>query len=152
MIVSGHGVTILGRDTAVARRLIPNARLIHADLRELQHYEAWQDHLERIDAVVNASGALQSSARDDLEAVHHHVISALVSACEIHRVNTFVQISSVGARHDASTEFMRSKARGDACVSSSRLAWFIVRPGLVIGPNAYGGTALIRMLASVPLI
>lgn len=152
VIASGHEVVVLGRNAAVAQRLLPNAGWVEADLTDPQPEEVWQDRLEDIDAVVNASGALQSGARDDLEAVHHRAISTLVRACDSRCVDVFVQISSVGAKLDATTEFMRSKARGDACVSSSALSWFIVRPGLVVGPNAYGGTALIRMLASVPLI
>ena len=151
-MATGHDVLILGRNAAAAHRLLPNAGWIEADLSDPQPEIIWQDRLEDVDAVVNASGALQSGARDNLEAVHHQAIATLIRACETCGVNTFVQISSVGAKLDASTEFMRSKARGDACVSSSTLSWFIVRPGLVIGPNAYGGTALIRMLASVPLI
>jgi uncharacterized protein YbjT (DUF2867 family) len=152
LVASRHEVVILGRNVATAQRLLPDASWIEADLTDRQPENVWQDRLEDIDAVVNASGALQGGARDNLEAVHHQAVSILVHACETHSVNTFVQISSVGARFDANTEFMRSKARGDACVSSSSLSWFIVRPGLVIGPNAYGGTALIRMLASFPLV
>lgn len=143
---------LLGRNATIARRLFPSAGWIEADLTTPQPDEIWQSRLESINAVINASGVLQSGARDNLEAVHHHAILALVRACETCGVKTFVQISSVGARLDATTEFLRSKARGDDSVSSSSLSWFIVRPGLVIGPNAYGGTALIRMLASVPLI
>ncbi|WP_441965746.1 hypothetical protein [Microvirga sp. 2MCAF38] len=35
---------------------------------------------------------------------------------------------------------------------ASDLSWTILRPGLVIAPNAYGGTALLRGLASFPLV
>ena len=34
----------------------------------------------------------------------------------------------------------------------SALDWVILRPGLVIGPDAYGGTALLRGLAAFPLV
>jgi uncharacterized protein YbjT (DUF2867 family) len=152
LIASGHEIVVLGRNATVARRLFPGSGWIKADLAEPQPDDVWQSRLDGIDVVVNASGVLQAGARDKLEAVHHLAIAALVRACEASGVRTFVQISSVGAKLDATTEFMRSKARGDGCVRSSSLRWFIVRPGLVIGPNAYGGTALIRMLAGVPLV
>jgi uncharacterized protein YbjT (DUF2867 family) len=149
---SGHELVVLGRNAKLAQRLFPNAEVIAADLAKPRPDSFWNEGLDNIDAVVNASGALQTGARDNLDAVHHHSIASLVRACEASGIERFVQISSVGANRDATTEFMRSKARGDERVSSSPLSWIIVRPGLVIGPNAYGGTALIRMLASVPLV
>ena len=53
---------------------------------------------------------------------------------------------------DAATEFFRSKARGDRAVRESGLDWAILRPGLVVGPDAYGGTALLRALSAFPLV
>jgi uncharacterized protein YbjT (DUF2867 family) len=132
--------------------LLPDAEFLAIDLRVPQSGDAWQRHLQGVEAVVNAAGALQTGGRDDVEAVHHRAIAALVRACEAAGVERFVQISSVGVKAGATTEFLRSKARGDECVSSSSLSWVVVRPGLVIGPSAYGGTALIRMLASIPLV
>ena len=43
---------------------------------------------------------------------------------------------------------MRSKSRGDDAIKKSCLNWIVLRPGLVIGPNAYGGSALLRMMAA----
>jgi hypothetical protein len=37
-------------------------------------------------------------------------------------------------------------------VASSSLSWTILRPGLVIAPAAYGGTALLRALATFPRV
>ncbi len=103
-----------------------------------------------IDVVVNASGALQNGSRDNLEHIHHTAIAALVSACESIAGIRVVQISAPGAVADATTEFMRSKSRGDEAIKRSSLNWVVLRPGLVIGPNAYGGSALLRMMAAFP--
>jgi uncharacterized protein YbjT (DUF2867 family) len=78
-------------------------------------------------------------------------IVALVDACEAGGVRHFVQVSAAGASLDASTRFMRTKAVADAHLRGSGLAWTILRPVLVIGRNAYGGTALIRALAALPV-
>jgi uncharacterized protein YbjT (DUF2867 family) len=152
LIAAGHEIVLLGRNAGAVRRMFPQARWVSADLGDVRPDDVWRARLDGIDAVVNAAGALQEGARDHLEAVHHLSVAALVRACESRGVATFVQISAVGARLDATTEFMRSKARGDLSVRSSSLRWLIVRPGLVIGANAYGGTALIRMLAGVPVV
>jgi hypothetical protein len=47
---------------------------------------------------------------------------------------------------------MRSKARGDQAIKQSGIDWIILRPGLVIGPDAYGGSALIRAMAAFPAV
>ena len=76
----------------------------------------------------------------------------MIAACEAAGISRFVQISAPGATAAASTEFMRSKAAADARLKASSLDWTILRPGLVIGRDAFGGTALIRALAAFPLV
>lgn len=151
-IGAGHHVIGLGRNAAMGKRIVPDAEWIGDDLALLDAPEKWRNWLNGVDAVVNAAGALQDGARDDLAAVHHHSIAALVSAAEKSGVKRFVQISAPGARADASTAFMRTKAAGDAAVRASSLDWTLFKPGLVIGRGAYGGTALLRMLAGFPLM
>jgi hypothetical protein len=61
-------------------------------------------------------------------------------------------VSAAGVSLQAATPFYRTKAEADAALMASDLAWIILRPGLVIAPAAYGGTALIRGLASFPFM
>jgi uncharacterized membrane protein len=63
-----------------------------------------------------------------------------------------VQISAPRAASDASTQFMRTKGQADEVLAMSQLEWTILRPGLVIAPQAYGGTALLRALAAMPFV
>ena len=147
---AGLEVIGLGRDAAFGARLIPQTEWRQADLATLLTPAAWQPLLEDIDIVVNASGALQNAPGTSLERIQSTAIRACIEAAETAGVRRFVQISAVGASEDASTAFLRTKARGDAAVRASSLDWTILRPGLVIGSNAYGGTALLRMLAGVP--
>jgi len=149
---AGHRVTGLARAAATGRRLFPRARWVAADIGRLDEARHWREFLQDTDVVVNASGVLQSGARDDPRAVQETAIVALIRACESAGVARFVQISAPGARPDSATEFMRSKARADARLKRSGIAWTILRPGLVVGRGAYGGTALIRMLAGFPLV
>lgn len=150
-IAAGFDCTGLGRSVATGRRLVPEAKWIGADIGKLDAPEKWTPHLEGVEAIINAAGALQDSARDDLDAIHHRAIAALVVAAEKAGVKRFVQISAPGAAAGASTAFMRTKAAGDAAIRASSLDWTILKPGLVIGRGAYGGTALLRMLAGFPL-
>ena len=86
----------------------------------------------------------RTAPRDHLEAIHRRSVAALVTACEQAGVRRLVQISAIGADIDSDNAFFRTKAEGDRAVASSSLEWTILRPGLVIAPGAYGGTALFR--------
>ena len=77
---------------------------------------------------------------------------ALFQACETANIRQFIQISAPDARLDSSTEFYRSKAAADNALKNSTLAWTILRPGLVISPQTYGGTKLLRQLAAIPYL
>ncbi|OFX03813.1 MAG: hypothetical protein A3E78_12945 [Alphaproteobacteria bacterium RIFCSPHIGHO2_12_FULL_63_12] len=148
---AGFDCTGLGRSAATGRRLIPEVKWIGADIGKLDAPGKWAPHLAGVEAIVNAAGALQDGARDDLGAIHHRAIAALIVAAEKAGVRQFAQISAPGAEMSASTAFMRTKAAGDAAIRASSLDWTVLKPGLVIGRGAYGGTALLRMLAGFPL-
>ncbi|MEM7644567.1 MAG: SDR family oxidoreductase, partial [Pseudomonadota bacterium] len=99
-----------------------------------------------VDVVVNASGVLQDGARDDVEAIHVTAVERLVAAASGCRL---VQISAAGVSAEASTAFFRTKARGEAAIATAG-DWVILRPTLVLAPEAYGGTALLRAAAALP--
>ncbi|MFQ5565422.1 MAG: SDR family oxidoreductase [Paracoccaceae bacterium] len=149
---AGNAVRGLGRSAARGRRVLPGIDWVAGDLRAMTTPGDWTAALDGAVAVVNAAGALQDGARDSLQAVHDSAIGALAEACAAQGVVRLVQISAAGAGPDAATEFFRSKARGDRAVRESGLDWVILRPGLVIGPDAYGGTALLRGMAAFPLV
>lgn len=152
LIDAGHSVLALGRDANHGRRNEPRCDWVAADISRLTSADQWASILGGVDAVVNASGALQSGLRDHLDDLQNRSIVALIDACETAAVRTFVQISAPGASGTASTEFLRTKSIADARLRESGLAWVILKPGLVISPNAYGGTALLRMLAAFPVV
>jgi uncharacterized protein YbjT (DUF2867 family) len=147
----GHRVTGLGRRAAFARSIAPPLPWISTDISALTIPEAWHPHLSGIDAIVNASGALQSGPRDNLAKVQRDAICALIKACEQTSVRKFVQISAPGASSNATTEFLSTKGEADDILRKSTLDWVILKPALVIAPSAHGGTSLIRALAAFPI-
>ncbi len=154
LTAAGHEVVGLGRDVEAARRRFPEHVFVAADLARLTTPEAWQPILETVapDAIVNAAGALQNSARDRLARVQSAAITALVVAAAARGIKRFVQISASRAHPDADTDFMRTKGEADAALAASTLDWVILRPGLVLGHQAYGGTALLRAIAGLPVM
>ena len=144
----GHDVTGVGRDEAFGRRILPHLCWVTADLSDMAAPEAWEPLLAGMDAVVNASGLLQSGDGGSVEAVQLHAVRALVHACEATGALRFVQVSAAGADPIAESEFMATKGQADALIAASSLSSLIVRPGLVVGRNSYGGTELLRSAAA----
>lgn len=150
-VALSRGITVvgLGRDIRLAARLLPDVEWVRCDLRDMTHPEVWFPLLKNIDAIVNASGLLQDGEGGSVAAVQFDAIKALIVAAERAGVGRFIQISAAGA-DSPSSEFMASKADADKFLVQSTLNHVILRPGLVIGRNSYGGTRLIRMVAAMP--
>jgi uncharacterized protein YbjT (DUF2867 family) len=140
----------VGRSIALGRQCDPDIEWIETDIANTSADE-WSRHLKDADVVVNASGALQDGLRDNLNGIHVDAMENIVAALTGTTVRV-VQISAAGASEDAGTSFMRSKARGDKLLEASDVDCVILRPVLVIGPQAYGGTALLRATAALPLV
>jgi uncharacterized protein YbjT (DUF2867 family) len=121
-------------------------------MRSARHPEDWLSHLSGVDAVINCAGVLQDSARDSTEAAHASGPAALFTACEKAGVRRVIHLSAIGVDRETPSEFSRSKAKGDKALMRSGLEWVILRPSVVVGHGAYGGSALFRGLASLPVV
>lgn len=152
LIADGHQVTALGRDAEWGRGQEGRCHWIAGDIARMTHPSDWEPHLRDIDVIVNASGALQSGLRDQLDNLQHRAIVALCKAASERPDRLFIQISAPGAVPDAATEFLATKGKADAFLRASPMKWVVLKPALVIAPEAYGGTALVRMLAAIPFI
>lgn len=147
-----HEIVALGRSVAQAKRALPEVEWRAVDIAKLAAPDQWAPLLRGVDVVVNASGALQDGLRDNLSAVQDRAIRALITGCELAGVRRFVQISAPGASRDADNAFLRTKANADAALKASTVEWIVLRPGLVWGRSATGGTGFVRMLSSFPYV
>jgi uncharacterized protein YbjT (DUF2867 family) len=148
--LSAHGFAV----SALARRPPPpgpgGVDWRAGDLNRLTTPEAWAPLLRGIDAIVNAAGVLDDGAGDDARRVVVDAVTALVAAADAANARLIVQISAVGADEASPEPFMRLKAEAEAAIRGGRVPHAILRPGLVVGPIAYGGSALLRALAAAP--
>ena len=144
LTAEGHDLIGVARNVDSAARRIPVSRWVALDLRDVKGPEDWRPHLEGIEAVVNCAGTLQAGLRDSPAAVHVDSALALWRACEQSNVRRVVHLSAIGVDRGGVSDFSRSKAVGDAALESSRLDWVILRPSVVVGRSAYGGSALFR--------
>ena len=150
LIADGHCVTGLGRDTSQAAHRFPGARFVHADLARMSASTDWTELVADHAVIVNCAGALQDGLRDDLAAVQERAMLALYQAARAAGGRRIVQISAHTGGGGTDLPFLATKRRADEALKSSGLEQVILRPALVVGRNAYGGTALLRALAGFP--
>src|ERR1051326_7031559 len=131
--------------------LIP-AGTLEIDMTGATDPADWVPHLTGVDAVVNCAGVLQDSRRDSTRGVHAAGAAALFRACERAGVRRVVHLSAVGVDRATPTEFSCTKLAGDQALIERDLDWVILRPSVVIGRPAYGGSALMRGLAAAPIV
>ena len=152
LLAAGHRVVGVARDTARPARSVPTAQWVAIDIARATRPEDWLPCLAGIDTVVNCAGVLQDSARDSTRGVHVDGIGALFAACERAGVRRVVQISAIGVDRGAPTAFSATKREGDDALMRRDLDWTVLRPSVALGPAAYGGSALFRGMAALPVL
>jgi len=105
-----------------------------------------------IDVVVNCLGVLQDGPGTDTRAVHQDFVERLLDAIrDSGRDVHFVHISIPGAANEDRTAFSTTKREAERLIAASGIPHAILRPGFVVAPSAYGGSAMLRALAAFPL-
>src|SRR5579883_2048936 len=149
LAAKGHDVTALYHRGAAPSW--PEGEWRRADLGRLDE-AGWRALVAGQDAVINCAGVLQDNAWDSTALVHAQGLQALIAACEKAHVARFIHFSAIGAdRHDP-TPFSRSKRAGETLLQQSFLDWIILRPSVVVGRGTFGGSALFRGLAALPVL
>jgi uncharacterized protein YbjT (DUF2867 family) len=105
-----------------------------------------------IDVAVNCLGVLQDGPGSDTRAVHRDFVARLLAAIrDSSRAVRLVHISIPGAANQDRTAFSSTKREAERLIAASGVAYAILRPGFVVAPAAYGGSAMLRALAAFPL-
>src|SRR6266702_1807624 len=95
-----------------------------------------------IDIVVNCLGVLQDGPGSDTGAVHRDFVDRLLDAIRgTGRAIRLIHISIPGATNDDRTAFSMTKREAERMIAATGIAYAILRPGFVIAPSAYGGSA-----------
>ncbi|TAX56441.1 SDR family oxidoreductase [Rhizobium leguminosarum] len=152
LVGDGHTVIGLGRNPARARLKQPAIDWRRADLSRMTKPADWDDILKDQHVVVNCAGALQDGLSDDLSATQAEAMLALYSAAKRSSRPLIVQISARTAGAAGDLPFLATKRRADEALAASGLPYLILRPALVLGRNAHGGSALLRALAAFPYV
>ncbi|EJT04872.1 SDR family oxidoreductase [Rhizobium sp. CCGE 510] len=151
LVADGHAVTGLGRNPMRARLKQPAIDWRCADLSRMTKADDWDEILTDQQVVVNCAGALQDGPADDVAATQAEAMLALYLAAKRGSRPLIVQISARTAGAARALPFLASKRRADEALAASGLPCLILRPALVLGRNAHGGSSLLRALAALPL-
>ncbi|MDN5005887.1 SDR family oxidoreductase [Bradyrhizobium sp. GCM10027634] len=105
-----------------------------------------------VDVVVNCLGVLQDGPGSDTNAVHRDFVARLLQAIAgSGRAIRLVHISIPGNADADRTAFATTKREAERLIAASGIPHAILRPGFVVAPSAYGGSAMLRALAAFPL-
>lgn len=152
LLAAGHEVVAAVRNpTALAARF-PDIETVAADMNRDITPADWLPRLEGVDAVINCAGVLQGGRGQDMAAIHHLAPAALFDACVGTGVRRVVQISAISADDEAGTDYARTKKLADDHLRGLDLDGVVLRPSLIYGEGAYGGTAMLRALAAFPFV
>lgn len=105
----------------------------------------------KIYVVVNCLGVLQDGPGSDTAAVHRDFVQRLLEAIKTSgRTIRLIHMSIPGAARDDRTAFSITKREAERMIAASGIPYAILRPGFVIAPAAFGGSAMVRALAALP--
>jgi NADH dehydrogenase len=131
---AGYAVTVLTRRRDAAKHLflLPNVSVVECNVQDDQALSA---ALKGADAVINLIGILHQSRRASFDKVHHQLPARLAKICEALGIRRLVQMSSLQAAKNAPSEYLRSKAAGEAALLAyaPKLDVTIFKPSIIFG-------------------
>lgn len=114
----------------------------------------WLPHLQGIDAVINAVGALRDQPGQDLQTLHSTAPMALFDACAQLGIQRVVQISALGVEQ-SETRYASTKRAADehllALGEEGKLNPVVVRPSVIFGAGG-ASSKLFLNLARLPAL
>jgi NADH dehydrogenase len=107
---------------------------------------SYQQAMKGCDVVINLVGIIREFPAKGItfERLHVEATRCMVQATHHAGVLRYLQMSALGTRLDAVSDYHRTKWRAEEIVRNSSLAWTIFRPSLIFGPK----DAFVNMLAA----
>lgn len=135
LLARGYSVRGLVRDREKSAKVLPRderLRLIQGDVLDATSLAGLTAGAA---ACVNAIGLLRETGGQTFRKAHVDSTRALVGACREAGVPRFIQVSALGVSGHGATPYQKTKWEAEHLVAKSDLAWTILRPGLIHGPD-----------------
>jgi uncharacterized protein YbjT (DUF2867 family) len=140
LLARGHQVRLLAHRRSSEDK--PGVETVEGDVTRL---ESFVHAVEGCDAVINLVGIIREFPSRGITFEHLHVqaTSNMLAAAATNGVRRYLQMSAVGTRPDAVSNYHKTKYMAEELVRGSGLEWTILRPSLIFGPK----DAFVNMLA-----
>jgi NADH dehydrogenase len=135
--------------------LLPTIEVVEADVHEPA---SLAQIVAGADAVVSLVGILHSRSGKPygpaFRRAHVELPQKIVVACRAAEVPRLVHISALGASADGPSEYLRSKAAGEAAIRAggNTPAWTILRPSVMFGRDDHFLSLFARLARSFPVL
>ena len=133
---AGHAARILARDphSPSARAA---AKEFGAELRpgNVLRGDTLAGAAQGCDAVLHLVGIISEIGEQTFENVHFHATANVLAAARQAGVARYLQMSALGTRPQAASRYHQTKWQAEEAVRASGLAWTILRPSLIFGPE-----------------
>ena len=145
-----NALTQQGHDPVVRSRHTDPA----LDFAACTSAEQWLVHLQNIDAVINAVGALRDKPGQDLQTLHMKAPAALFDACAQAGVKRVVQVSALGVDKGDTMYATTKRAADDYLLALGALGQLnpvVVRPSIIFGGGG-ASSKLFIVLANLSVL
>ncbi|MEI6306472.1 MAG: complex I NDUFA9 subunit family protein [Deltaproteobacteria bacterium] len=141
LLSSGHELRLL-----VHKRTSDNGNGMELVDGDVTVQESLVHAMKGCEAVINLVGIIRefSSQGMTFERLHVQATANMVDAADKAGIGRYLQMSALGTRPDAVSNYHKTKFRAEELVHASGLDWTILRPSLIYGP----GDAFVNMLAA----
>src|SRR5690242_15346021 len=123
--------------------------IVTADLRDR---DALSAVLPGVAAVVHLAAIAIEQRGQSYEDVNTAATAMLLDIAQHAGVDRFVHMSQNGASSDSPSRFLRSKGIAEDRVRESPLAWTVLRPSVIVGPEDEFVNVLARLVRLTPII
>lgn len=131
---AGYQVTVLTRRRETAKHLIllPKVHVVECELNDQQHLK---NLLQGNDVVINLVGILHQTGKSGFEQMHHQLPRRIAQICDELGIDRLLHMSALQATQSAPSQYLRSKAAGEAAINefSKKLNITIFKPSIIFG-------------------
>jgi len=149
LLQKGHEIRLLTHRRGDGRE--DGVEQVEGDITRL---ETFAGMVEGCDATINLVGIIREFPGRGItfERLHGEATKNIIAAAKAAGVTRHLQMSALGTRPGAASNYHQSKFRAEEEVRASKLDWTIFRPSIVFGPKDDFVNKLAGYIASYPAV